>query len=429
MKNRVLPVLLSVAVCLCTALFLVFLPSSAAGPSLSGTSVTGAETGKTYDVAVSYSGLAGKTIGGVTIEASWDKDSLELVSAKSGSGVTGGAISIFTPLAQSNEDGVCKWAGAYYGDMIPGDSGELIVLSFRVKTGAKDSSPVTLKILNFGESDDKDYAGEFSLTNGGITLKDKIPVTATAPQVTTAPKPVTTGSPSVTTAPVPVTAPPVASTPETTKNGTGAPEDPVAKTLAARFPANKKSFSDSLFTDLDKKAWYYTAGYVQAVYSVGLMEGFGEKIFGPDENLTVAQAVTLAVRLHSIYAGGTGYLTPSGNQKWYDPYFSYAIDAGILSRGRFANPDKAATRAEMAELLAKALPAACYAKINSLGAIPDFSANSAGFAEALALFNAGILQGDDAAHTFRPNDSIRRSEVAAILIRLVTPGKRIVFGS
>ncbi len=168
MKKSIFSAFLTSFAILCLFSALVFLPASAEGPTLSCSTVFEAETGKTYDVTVSYSGLAGKTIGGISIEASWDKDSLELVSASLGSGVTAD-ISIFTPLAQSNVDGVCKWAGAYYGDMIPGDSGELFALTFRVKTGARGFSPVGLRILNFGESDDKDYSPDFSITNGGIS--------------------------------------------------------------------------------------------------------------------------------------------------------------------------------------------------------------------------------------------------------------------
>ena len=50
-----------------------------------------------------------------------------------------------------------------------------------------------------------------------------------------------------------------------------------------------------------------------------------------------------------------------------------------------------------------------------------------GAAAVYKLYRAGILQGNDTAHTCNPGANIRRSEVAAILTRMMNPDVRISF--
>jgi len=51
-------------------------------------------------------------------------------------------------------------------------------------------------------------------------------------------------------------------------------------------------------------------------------------------------------------------------------------------------------------------------------AIPDVKMNDAFADEIYTFYRAGILTGSDAKGTFHPDSSIKRSEVAAILIRM-----------
>ena len=44
------------------------------------------------------------------------------------------------------------------------------------------------------------------------------------------------------------------------------------------------------------------------------------------------------------------------------------------------------------------------------------------------LYRAGIVQGIDAAHNCNPDSNIKRSEVAAILTRMMNDEARIEFG-
>ena len=57
-------------------------------------------------------------------------------------------------------------------------------------------------------------------------------------------------------------------------------------------------------------------------------------------------------------------------------------------------------------------------------AIPDVKTRAAFAAEIYDFYRAGILTGSDVKGTFRPSDSIKRSEVAAILIRMFDSSAR-----
>ena len=70
------------------------------------------------------------------------------------------------------------------------------------------------------------------------------------------------------------------------------------------------------FTDVADTAWY--AGDVQTACELGLMVGEGEGLFTPEESLSVAQALTLAVRVRSIYEGD---VLPEQGEPWYQVYF------------------------------------------------------------------------------------------------------------
>ena len=76
-----------------------------------------------------------------------------------------------------------------------------------------------------------------------------------------------------------------------------------------------------------------TDSYAEAVMKVteaGLMNGFGD-CFKPNEYLTVAQAVKLAVIADQMTANGS--ITPlaaDAGEMWYQPYVDYALETGII---------------------------------------------------------------------------------------------------
>lgn len=186
---------------------------------------------------------------------------------------------------------------------------------------------------------------------------------------------------------------------------------------------NVNTYRNGLFSDVSSRAWY--ADGVRSAYELGLMQGTGGNKFSPGNTLTLAEAVTLAARLHCIYYNGSDNLKQSGST-WYSAYVDYAKRNGIITRD-YTNYNATATRAQFASIFARALPLSALAKINDIadGAIPDVSASYTNAKEIYLLYRAGVLTGSDDALTFRPTTSIQRSEAATIVTRMALASKRV----
>jgi len=174
------------------------------------------------------------------------------------------------------------------------------------------------------------------------------------------------------------------------------------------------------FTDVADDSWY--ASEVSDVHRAGLMNGIGGGLFSPDGKVTVAEAVTMASRVNAAQKGET---IPSSDGKWYDAYYDYAMQNGIIEDGTYTNYDEPAKRYEVASLFASALPNESFPKINDVTSVPDVYAEDEYFEELIKLYNAGVLTGNDEYGTFSPDSDITRAEAAAIVGRVAMPNKRV----
>ncbi|MBQ4576226.1 MAG: S-layer homology domain-containing protein, partial [Firmicutes bacterium] len=172
------------------------------------------------------------------------------------------------------------------------------------------------------------------------------------------------------------------------------------------------------FIDVATNAWYYND--VLVAWKDGLVNGRTETTYVPDGNITIAEAIKLASTMHQKYTAGAVTLT-NGTDAWYSTYVAYAVANGIIKDGEYTDMNAIATRAQFASIFAAALPAEALAAINAVedGKIPDVKMADSYGAAVYKLYNAGILTGNDAIGTFAPMSNIKRSEVAAIVNRMM----------
>ncbi len=180
------------------------------------------------------------------------------------------------------------------------------------------------------------------------------------------------------------------------------------------------------FTDVPQDAWY--CSYVSKCYELGLMNGSSKASFVPEGNLTLAEAITIADRLYSIYGTGAEFDTSKYiGEYWYSPYLDYAFENGIITS---AIPDYnvPATRSQVAVIFSKALPEEAFAEICTVpdGAVPDVSMYTSYAPAVYRLYRAGIITGSDKTGTFHPSDYITRAEIATICVRMALPSSRSV---
>jgi len=196
---------------------------------------------------------------------------------------------------------------------------------------------------------------------------------------------------------------------------------PATFTAASSDNFQKQREYDGRFTDVSGSDWFYES--VKTGYEYDLINGVSATSFVPKSELSIAEILALASRLHNICVDGQ-YSFIQGSP-WYQVYVDYARENGFLIPG-LDSYSRAAKREEVAAILAKALPDDVFTPINTVkdGALPDVSMGAPYASEIYALYRAGILVGNDDKGTFHPNTSIRRSEIATIIARVVNPDLR-----
>jgi len=181
------------------------------------------------------------------------------------------------------------------------------------------------------------------------------------------------------------------------------------------------------FKDVPASAWYYDA--VKSAWKTNLINGVTETEFRPEENMTVAQAIKLAAALHQLNYRGKASLQ-NGRPSWYSTYVQYAVDNDLIepAYGNYtaAQMNAAVTRAEFVHIFHAAADDLREMNTVADNAIPDVKTGDAFAAEIYNFYRAGVLTGSDANGTFHPADSIKRSEVATILIRMYDSSTRVL---
>lgn len=204
---------------------------------------------------------------------------------------------------------------------------------------------------------------------------------------------------------------------------------------SALFPA-KHTYQEQ-FADVNAENWFYSN--VKALYELGLTNGQGSPhLFAPEDNLTVAEALTMCARLRSLYEHRDAEAGPSAvktaESSWFDPYVDYLKGLGIIGEEFQGLYRQEATRAQVAHIMAHALPAELFTPINteavavgyaSRGYIRDVGDYTPYREDILELYRWGILSGMDNTGAFHPQENIQRGEVAAMVTRLAREELRV----
>ncbi len=179
--------------------------------------------------------------------------------------------------------------------------------------------------------------------------------------------------------------------------------------------------TDGPFTDIQETNWFYAD--VLGAVEMGLIDGYEDGTFRPQDTVTYAQVIKLAACAHQRYHAGA--VTLENGSPWYRSYADYALANGIIA-AEPADFNAACSRAYFAAVLYNALPDREYGARNSIGdgAVPDVGMDHPYAAEIYAFYRAGILPGMDDAGRFEPESNVKRSEVATILARMFDPAVR-----
>ncbi len=181
------------------------------------------------------------------------------------------------------------------------------------------------------------------------------------------------------------------------------------------------------FDDVHPTDWFFKGVYVSNQYN--MMGGMSNTVFSPNTKLTVAQAITLASRLHAHY---NNQIITSTEDKWYDPYISYARKHKLLPTAylSLSDPDKkVANRYEAAYLFFAVLKDTGKIEYISDASIPDYSEIPVEYRESvMRMYFAGIITGMGDG-SFSGKESLTRGQAATIMMRILDETQRVAYDS
>lgn len=172
------------------------------------------------------------------------------------------------------------------------------------------------------------------------------------------------------------------------------------------------------FLDVAANAWYYDA--VRYVYENGVMTGMSQMIFSPDTNLTRAQMVQILYNLEGRPAVSSGSFADVSADAWYASAVAWAKSTGVVlgyDENTFG-PDDTLTRAQAAAILMryaayKGLDTAARGVLSfpDAGDVPDWAHDAMQWCVA-----EGLLQGTDTGDLL-PGGMATRAQIATIMTR------------
>lgn len=187
--------------------------------------------------------------------------------------------------------------------------------------------------------------------------------------------------------------------------------------LAASQPEAPQGWT-SLFCDVQEDHWFYP--FVASLNANGVINGYTDGRFGPNDSTRAGDSIIMILK-----AAGSGTLEPSQDTTHYSAsYVNYAVTKGWLTQEQGSNdPDGAISRLFIAQLAAKALGLP-----PSKGTSP-FSDVTDGYVT--ALYRQGIVAGNQEGDKllFKPDSSITRAEISAIVWRVQEYASHIHFGT
>ena len=199
----------------------------------------------------------------------------------------------------------------------------------------------------------------------------------------------------------------------------------VTPVFASKYQTVQKY--DGRFVDVKESDWFY--GVVRDAYEIGLINGKTDSAFEPEGELTIAEAVKLAAICHQLLTKGKVDNLGSGSV-WYMPYLNYC-KANYIVTEDYPNYDKKALRCQVAVLFSRAVTASGVEaeEINEItdDVMVDVESSDWFSGAVYRMFRWGVMTGDENGKMY-PNDTVKRCEIAAVVMRVIDSSLRVRLG-
>ena len=180
---------------------------------------------------------------------------------------------------------------------------------------------------------------------------------------------------------------------------------------------------DFVFADDDGTgAWEWASDAIYEIYEAGIISGFEDNTYRPDNSLTRAQAAKIIAEAYGLELTDAEYEKfadddGSGNWTWASEYIYACVQAGILNGytdGTFL-PDQAVTRAEIAKMIAIAEGISSDAVTSSFSDVGD---DHWALTYIEACYENGLVQGIGS-DVYGVSNDITRAQMAVLISRII----------
>lgn len=197
----------------------------------------------------------------------------------------------------------------------------------------------------------------------------------------------------------------------------------ISGVFAASESKPRYEFFESTFGDISPDDDCYR--FVRNVYENGLMNGKGHGIFDPAGNVTAAELITVAARLHaSLFDPAYSF---EKTDVWYESYRKYCKENGIFIP-EYEDLSSPVTMRELAAVLSALLPDEAFSEkvfIFRLFFSEDETYDDDElYDDILKVCQSGILDTHDhgdGRHVFQLFEKVKRGYLAKVLSRIITP--------
>ncbi len=160
---------------------------------------------------------------------------------------------------------------------------------------------------------------------------------------------------------------------------------------------------------------HWAEGYIRDLYEKGVVNGYDDGSFCPDNVVTRAEFVKIICKMFNLSGGGKCYFNDVSSDDWFYDTVCTAEKYGLITgddNGSFA-PYKLITREDAAVILQRflRLDTASEVSFEDFEQISDYAADAV-----KVMVGAGVMNGYDD-NTIKPKGEITRAEAVAVIFR------------
>jgi len=180
-------------------------------------------------------------------------------------------------------------------------------------------------------------------------------------------------------------------------------------------PNENNNNKTEVFSDIST---HWAKADIEKMNGLGIINGFEDKTFRPDNKVTRAEFVKMLVNVLNIPGGGDCSFDDVSDSDWFKQSVADAVNAGIVSgvtATQFA-PYNELTRQDAAVMVYRSIKEKLTENAQDINYNDENSISDYALGAIKALSTAGIVNGSNG--SFNPKNGITRAEAVTLLLRV-----------